>query len=176
MHWGWDFYTTPSFTYQTALKPKSIPFRYFVPLDLYSNAELLNSLRFFLRERAFEETSDYLSAGMRLQKFVETPLYFSRFPLSLIGIAPVLSGKYIQFLSNDKNKQIPFLEWTFGVKIGVLFHHKIKAKVHLYYGYSYPLNSDLFLGLDTTKQKTKKIDGDPFNNKAYFGLRLTSDF
>ncbi|MDE0118521.1 MAG: hypothetical protein OXM55_00745 [Bdellovibrionales bacterium] len=176
MHLGWEVYTTPFVTYQTALKSKSIPFRYFVPLELYSNAELLNSLRFFLRERAFEETNDYLSAGMRWQKFLEMPLYFSRFPLSLIGIAPVLSGKYIQFLSNDKDKQILFLEWTFGVKIGVLFHHKIKTQVHLYYGYSYPLDSTLLGSGDLAGNKIKKTSHHFNNNRTHFGLRLTSDF
>ena len=171
MHWGWDFYTTPFFTYQTAFKPKSIPFRYF---DLYSNAELLNSLRFYLREKVFEETNDYLSTGMTWEKFIETPLYFARFPLSLIGIAPVVTGKYIQFLRNDNNIFIPFLEWTFGVKMGVLFHHKIKAKVHFYYGYSSSLDSNFLKKSNPTPAKMQKMSNDL--NSTYFGLRLNADF
>ena len=176
MNLGWEFYTTPFFTYKTALKPKSIPFRYFKPLDISSNAELLNSLRFFLRDRVFEETNDYLSTGMKFQKFIETPLYFARFPFSLISLAPVFNGKYIQFLNNDNNERIHFLEWTFGLNIGILFHHKIKANIHLYYGYNYPLGSiSLENAMNPVEEKTKK-DSNSSKHHSHFGLRLTSDF
>ncbi len=173
MHWGWEFYTTPFFTYQTAIKPKSIPFRYFKPLNADRTLSFLNSLSFPLEKRIFEETNDYLSSGLNIQKFIETPVYFARFPVSLVGLTPIVSGKYVQFFDNDKAEKMHFLEWIFGIKVAVLTHHKVKFKLYLHSGYSHLLNS-------TTLVKEKSSFDlsiiERLDDRFHFGVQLQSDF
>jgi len=152
-HWGGEFYTTPFFNYQLALKEQSIPFRYFKSLGVFENA----NFNFFITERALEQTNDFSSAGVRLQKIFETPLYFSRYPLSLRTITPTLTGTYIQFIRNNeanKNSLINFFEWSAGLNIGILFHHKIKANLALSLGYSHPVDNWLE-GIITPTNKTQ---------------------
>lgn len=179
MNWGSEFYTMPFFTYQTALKQKSVPFRYFKPLNLSNSSEF----NFFLRERIFEETNDYLLAGIKFQKFIETPIYFTRYPFSLRGLIPLFSSKYFQFLNNSNSDYFHFFEWTFGVTIAALVHHKLKFKINLYYGYSHPVN---FQFLESTKNKKEKqkivrFQGkestvNNLENNAHFGVQLQSQF
>ena len=175
VNWGWEFYTTPFFTYQRALKPKSLPFRYFLPLSADRRMEFLNSLSFPVGRRIFEETNDYLSAGLKLQKFIEVPLYFARFPLSLISLTPTLGGRYLRFLDNDKQEYPHFVEWTFGIKTGILIHHKVKAKIHVYSGWSHSLNSFLSFFTQETKQRSPAKEGglnkQPENN-FYLGFQF----
>ena len=168
MNWGSEFYTMPFFSYQTALKEKSIPFRYFKPLNLFTSAEF----SFFARERTFEETNDYFLSGIKLKKFIETPIYFTRYPLSLRGLSPLVNAKYITFLNNNNSKYEHLFEWTFGLEIGLLLHHKVKAKINVYYGYSHPVD-DLF-PKDTKKTLTLNMENS--NDHSHFGIQLKSEF
>ena len=178
MNWGSEFYTMPFFTYQTALKQKSVPFRYFKPLNLFNSSEF----NFFLRERIFEETNDYLLTGIKFQKFIETPIYFARYPLSLRGLAPLLNGKYVRFLDNSNSDHFHFFEWTFGVKIAVLAHHKLKLKINLYYGYSHPLDFQLSKKKNIKEKqkiirpKEQKSTTSNVKNNVHFGIQLQSQF
>ena len=165
MNWGSEFYTTPFFTYQTALKQKAIPFRYLKPLDILNSLDL----NFFLKERVFAETNDYLSTGINIQKFIKTPVYFFRYPFSLRGLAPLFNGKYIQFLNNTNSQYLHFFEWTAGVKVGILIHHKVKANLNFYYGYSYPIKANFILKNKNSKKKSME-------NNFHFGLQLQSQF
>lgn len=176
VNWGSEFYTMPFFFYQTALKEKSIPFRYFRSLNIFKSAEF----SFFARERIFEETNDYLLTGVKLKKFIETPLYFTRYPLSLRGLTPSLNGKYIYFLNNNKNEHKHLLEWTFGMEIALLIHHKVKAKINLYYGYSHP--GDILFPKNPANAKEKivraqkLINTEPLESHSHFGINLKSEF
>ena len=174
MNWGSEFYTMPFFTYQTALKEKSIPFRYFKSLNLFNSAEF----SFFARERVFEETNDYLITGIKLKKFIETPLYFTRYPLSLRGLTPIINGKYITFLNNNNNKYVHLFEWTFGLEVGLLIHHKVKAKINVYYGYNHPI--DFFFSKSKKKpkgkQKSTALNLENLGNNSHFGIQLKSEF
>ncbi len=179
-NWGWEFYTQPFFNYQTALKPKSVPFRYLKPLDIVGAP----TLNLFLEKRLLEETNEYLSTGINFQKFIETPVYFSRYPLSLRGIAPLFKGKYFSFLDNDDNKYLHFAEWTFGIKTELLFHHKVKVTLNFYTGYSHPLNFN-FLDKDIKKKrgnqakkpgKTSRTLKAGLSHNFQFGIQLKSHF
>ena len=150
MYWGWDFYTKPFVNYKTALKPKSLPFRYFDSLKAFNMPEL----NFSLRQKVFEQTNNYLSAGLQVEKFITTPLYFARYPFSVEGLAPMVTGTYVRFLNNSYMNKSPvnksqraymsFLEWTFGMSFLILFHHKIKLRLGLYAGFSHPVDIDPF--------------------------------
>ena len=166
-HLGWDFYTAPFFSFQTALKKKSIPFRYFAGLNFFEDAGN-GGINFFLRERPLAETNQYISTGLHLKKFIDTPLYFTRWPFSLIGIAPLFVGKYLSFTDYNQ-KLLHFVEWTFGLKTQLLFHHKIKLVLNLYFGYSYPLEISLSFLNSSFVAKS-------FNKTPYFGLQLESTF
>ncbi len=189
-HWGWDFYTRPFVNYKMALKPQSLPFRYFDSLKAFGAPEWDISLR----KKVFEQTNDYLSTGMKVEKFFETPLYFSRYPLSLKGLAPFLTGAYVQFWAHKENQYVPFLEWTFGLSTVLLFHHKIKVKLGLYSGFSYPLTNwqgkrprafgksrpvgagQALLDYDMVQNLTGPALLDHVSKNFYFGLRLHSVF
>ena len=169
--WGAEFYTSPFITYQTALKEKSIPLRFFKPLNVFKNTEFT----FLARERIFEETNEYLTFGMNFQKFIETPIYFTRFPFSLRGIAPVFKAQYIQFLDNNESKKIKnmdkrvnFVEYTFGFKFALLIHHKVKAKINIYSGYSMPTKWNIRTKLISEKNNLIK--------DYHFGLKFSSKF
>ena len=168
-NWGWEFYTMPFISYQMALKPKSIPFRRFKPLNAVSRPEL----NLYLRERIFEETNDYLTAGIKLKKYIETPMYFARFPVSLMGLAPSITGKFIQFLDNgaDGGKTQQRLEWTLGIKMAFLFHHKVKFRLNLYYGFSHPyfIDWDGLLNVQNSQAR-------PLGLNTHFGFNMESDF
>ena len=189
-HWGWDFYTRPFFNYKMALKPQSLPFRYFDSLKAFGTPEWDISLR----KKVFEQTNDYLSTGMKVEKFFETPLYFSRYPLSLKGLAPFLTGTYVQFWDHKEDQYVPFLEWTFGLSTVLLFHHKIKMTLGLYSGFSYPLTNQGRKPRASYRTSTpvgterafldpavmQKLSGQALLNHAsknfYFGLQLHSKF
>ena len=186
MNWGSEFYSMPFFNYKTALKKQSIPFRYFKPLNALATPPALN---LFLQDRVFEETNDLLSTGIKFTKFIEVPIYFSRFPFSIRGIAPQINGKLIQFLDNTsdpKNSIKYLLEGTIGLTIGLLFHHKIAANLHLYFGYSHPINNLWSEDASSKNQKTiKRPKTNSFlqeklthnlENNFHFGFQLQSQF
>ena len=186
MHWGSEFYTTPFVSYQTALKQKSIPFRYFRPLNFTNSARF----DFFLRDRVFAETNNYFSTGLQLQKFIVTPLYFVRYPFSLRSITPVLNGKYHYFLNNSNNKYLHFFEWVVEMKMGWLFHHKLKVELNLHFGYSsHPVEDFNFLWNSKANNTNKKIQHQTqhsltgrntvteyFTNNSRFGIQIKSQF
>ena len=195
MNWGSEFYFMPFATYKTALKIKSIPFRYFKPLNALTTPEL----NLFLQDRIFEETNDFLSTGIKLTKFIETPIYFARFPFSLRSLAPQVTGKLIQFLNNKvkqkKNTDLlgdysHLLEGSIGLNMGLLFHHKIKANLTFYFGYSYPIDiNDLWNEDKSSKNKKtikkpktqtalslQKNTTNDMTNNFHFGLQLKSQF
>ena len=134
MHLGQEFYSTFFINHQTALKSNSIPFRHFKPLNLFETPKL----DIYLRENLIEQTNDLLQAGARIKKFIETPLYFSRYPVSIESFAPIMQFKYINYLDNNKkNERVSFFEWAGGMDINFLFHHKIKYTLNFYYGLSH---------------------------------------
>ncbi len=180
-NWGSEFYTTPFINYQTALKLKSIPFRYFKPLNLL-NTSVVN---LFLEDRLLEQTNKYLSTGMDFQKFIDTPVYFSRYPISLRGIAPSFKGKYFNFLDNNNSQYLHFAEWTFGVKVELLFHHKVKFMLNLYSGYTHALDFNFSGGRRNltnkqTNSRSKKTNSKDLkaklNNNFQYGIQLKSHF
>ena len=166
MNLGSEFYTTPFINYKTAITQKTIPIRYFKPLNLIDK----HKLDIFIREREFEQTNHYISAGIKFQKPIDTPLYFSRYPFSLRKISPAITGKFIQFLDPKAKEDIHFLEWTFGLNIGILVHHKIRASLNLYYGQSHSINALI----DNILEYQSAFHN--IANNSHFGLQLQSSF
>ena len=167
MHWGWEFYTVAFASYQSALKPKSIPFRYFKPLGMVDHLER----SYFISKKIFGETDRLFFGGLKIQKFIETPAYFTYFPLSLRALAPSFGGKYVQFTDNKQAKELQFVEWTAGLKVGLLIHHKIKASLNIYGGYTQPLDF-VFLKVPEKKAPEQRA---PEKN-LHFGMRFQSGF
>lgn len=132
-HLGADFYVTPFISYRSAVKEKSIPFLYFKPLELIQKPEL----DVFFRKRELLQTNDYFFIGMRGQKVMNTAFYFSRFPFSIMRTAPLLQAKYIQYMDNDEDIEKYLFEWTIGMSIELLVHHKVPFRLNLYYGGSH---------------------------------------
>ena len=184
IHWGWDFYTKPFVNYKTALRPKSVPFRYFDSITFFNTPEI----GFSLRQKVFEQTNNYLSLGLQAEKFIITPLYFARYPFSIDGLAPMVQATYVQFLNNtslNKNKELymSFLEWTFGMSFLILFHHKIKLRLSLLTGFSHPIAPFSYPSRPSKKQrlsdgadkkKNRAINGGHF--QAYVPNGSTGDF
>lgn len=166
MNLGNEFYTTPFINYKTAITPKTVPIRYFRPLNLVDK----HKLDILVRERVFEQTNHYISTGIKFQKPIDTPLYFSRYPFSLRKISPAITGKFIQYLDHKAKEDIHFFEWTFGLNIGILVHHKIKAVLNLYYGQSHSI--DALIGNSLEYQNAFH----DIANGAHFGLQLQSLF
>ena len=152
-HWGWDFYTKPFVNYKTALKPKSIPFRYFDSLQAFDQP----NLDFSLRKRVFEQTNNYLSTGMEVKKFITIPLYFARYPFSIEGVAPTVTGTHVQFMDNHQSAYRSFLEWTFGMDFLILFHHKVKVRLGLYAGFSHPVAPFSYPSRPKNKKKGRAL-------------------
>ena len=192
-HWGWDFYTKPFINYKTAVKPKTFPFRYFDSLNAFNDPKL----DFSLRRRLFEQTNNYFSSGLRVEKFITTPLYFARYPLSIESLAPRVTGTYVQFLDNSSqdSHQITykaFLEWTFGMSFLILFHHKIKVRLGVHAGFSHLVDPLMEPMLSKEDRGTKSLSAVSFGSSAggrgldgswndansnwSFGLRLHSRF
>ena len=163
---GSEFYTTSFINYKTAITQKTIPIRYFKPLNLIDK----HKLDIFIRERNFEQTNHYISVGIKFQKPIDTPLYFSRYPFSLRKISPAITGKFIQFLDHKAKEDIHLLEWTFGLNIGILVHHKIRTSLNLYYGQNYSI--DALVG-NILEHQSAFHD---IANNSHFGLQLQSSF
>ncbi len=138
---GYEFYTKLFVNYISGLKPGSIPFRYFEPLSLFKSAEL----DFFFPVRKLAETNNYFSTGIQLQKVIETPIYFSRYPFSLRSISPLLRVKYFNYLqsSHGHNRKLQLFEWILGTDLGILIHHKVVLQLGIYYGFSHLPNFQL---------------------------------
>ena len=130
MHLGWDFYSSAFVNYKTSIKNKAIPFRYFKPLQASVNAEL----DIYLRDRLIGETNNLFQVGWQSAKFINTPLYFGRFPVSLESLAPLFHVKYINYLNNSDDKKVSLLELAGGISIKLLLHHKIKYTLSFYSG------------------------------------------
>ena len=142
MHLRWEFYSYLFINHQLALKNNSIFFRHSKSLSLLNTPEF----NIYLREHLIAQTNNLLQAGVKLKKFIDTPIYLSRYPVSIESIAPAIQLKYINYVDNDKNNngdQKSFLEWTGSLDIHFLFHHKIKYSLNFYYGFTQPV-SEIF--------------------------------
>ena len=156
--WGFNFYTTPFVSYRTAVKKESIPFRHWTASALIQKPEW----DIFLERRRLQQTNDYFFTGLRLQTVVDTAWYFSRWPISFMRAAPFGVLKYIEYLehkgkprskgfkgakgfkglegsngfkgSNGRDQKKHMLEWTAGLDLEVLVHHKVPFKLSLHYG------------------------------------------
>ena len=159
MHLGWEFYSYFFVNHQLALKNNSIFFRHSKPLGLFNTPEL----NIYLREHLITQTDNLLQAGIRLKKFIETPIYFSRYPASIESIAPIVQFKYINYVDNDndENKRVSFFEWTVGLGTNFLFHHKIKYALNFYFGFTKSLSGEFPVQQDSTS-----------NIQPTFGLRF----
>ena len=164
IHLGWEFYSQFFINHQLALKDNSVFFRYSKPLGVFNS----NELNIYLREHLITQTNNLLQAGISLKKFIETPIYFSRYPVSIDSIAPILQFKYINYVDNDNkkktsetNKRTSFLEWTAGLGTNFLFHHKIKYSLNFYFGYTKSLSGEFPVKQDRNS-----------NIQPSFGLRF----
>ena len=148
MHLGWEFYSYFFINHQLALKNNSIFFRHSKPLGLFNTPEL----NIYLREHLITQTDNLLQAGITLKKFIETPIYFSRYPASIESIAPAVQFKYINYVDNDndKNKRVSFFEWTMGLGTNFLFHHKIKYALNFYFGFINNVTGEFPVQQDST--------------------------
>ena len=142
-HLGTEFYSYLFINHQLALKDNAVFFRHSKPLDVFNS----NELNIYLREHLITQTNNLLQAGISLKKFIETPIYLSRYPISIDSIAPIVQFKYINYVDNDNkkkanetNQKVSFFEWTAGLGINFLFHHKIKYSFNFYYGFTHPIS------------------------------------
>ena len=153
-HLGANFYTTPFISYKSATKEQSIPFRYSKSLNLIQKPEL----DYFFQNRQLLQTNDYFYIGIRGQKVIDSAFYFSRFPFSLMRLAPLLQIKYIRYMDNDEDRNKYLFEWIIGMDTQILIHHKVPFRLGLYWGASQK---------DLTLEFLKK-------SNTLFGIRLRS--
>ncbi len=140
-HPGWNFYFTPFINYLSAEKLKSIPFRAFKDLNLVQQPEI----DIFFNQQKLYQTNHHFSGGIKIQKVLDWPVYFSRFPLSLMRIAPFTRFKYIEYLDNEENEKRFLLEWAVGADLEILVHHKSPFRLGIYYGMSQPFKPSWIL-------------------------------
>ena len=64
--------------------------------------------------------------GITYKKAVDTPIYFTKFPISLLRIAPTLKSQYLQFKSKGLKEE--FFESSLGLEADVAFAHRVPLR------------------------------------------------
>ena len=126
---GGEVYLFPFVHYRHTTHPKDlISFKVFKPGLFFEPL----SWSFFLRGQSVYDAGEVLKAGLQVEKSFDTPVYFSRYPVSLRRTAPQLKFQYVQW----RNHQGPHscLEVSGGGAVELLLHHTVKARLAAYYG------------------------------------------
>lgn len=126
---GGEFYLLPFVHYRHTTHPKDlISFKVFRPGLFFDPI----SWSFFLKGHSVYDAGRVLRAGLQGEKSFDTPVYFSRLPVSLRRMAPQLKVQYVQW----ENHQGPHscVEVSGGGTVELLLHHTVKARLAVYYG------------------------------------------